>query len=81
MTGSRGYCGNDGSVRDRSHIQKTVRAPFTVRECRQVSQSPTIRRHFLLRAGSLLSAVTRRSSELSIPYFLPSASTISGSSG
>jgi len=36
MTGSLGYCGNEVSVRERSHIQKVVRAPFTVRECLQV---------------------------------------------
>jgi len=40
-TGSRGYRGNERSVSDRSHIQKVLWLPGTLRECLQDAQSPT----------------------------------------
>jgi len=40
-TGSRGYRGNEGSVRDISHIQKVLCFPEIVRECLHEAHSPT----------------------------------------
>ena len=73
---------------ERPHIQKMLRAPFTVRECLQVSHRPTwILPTYgeladeALRRGCELSAFTSRSKLFAIPYFFASSSTFFASSG
>jgi hypothetical protein len=59
------------SVLDSSHIQNVLRGAITVRECLHVAQSPGSTAVYIsARALSTLS------SELAIPYRLPSASTL-----
>jgi hypothetical protein len=51
--GRRGYRGKVGSVTERWHIQKVLRFPFTVLECKHDEHNPTstIPNHVALRAA------------------------------